>query len=144
MPIRSTSMRSPGPGPITLAMWRPLTRSCFVKGQPVVLHTDSARAYSLDVPDITHTSIVHQLKRINGVWVQPVFTKVKEITLSNGDVIQVKAGTQTIDGFWSHLRSNLSGGIKGDNDSMDGMIRMAQFQYWNMGQDAFRALAKTM
>eukprot|EP00971_Amphidinium_carterae_P187581 3722815-Amphidinium_carterae.1 len=50
-------MRSPGPGPITLAMWRPLTRSCFVKGQPVVLHTDSARAYSLDVPDITHTSI---------------------------------------------------------------------------------------
>eukprot|EP00971_Amphidinium_carterae_P054586 1075445-Amphidinium_carterae.1 len=71
MPRRCTVLRAPGPGPITIAIWKPLTKSCFRRGCPMVLHTDSARAYSIDIPDVSHTSVVHQLKRINGCWVQP-------------------------------------------------------------------------
>eukprot|EP00971_Amphidinium_carterae_P348630 6490599-Amphidinium_carterae.1 len=83
LPVRNTDIRSPGPGPITVQQWLPLTRACFTKGQECVLHTDSARAYSRDIPHVHHTSVVHQLKKVGGVWIRPVFSAHKKITLEN-------------------------------------------------------------
>eukprot|EP00971_Amphidinium_carterae_P330954 6464267-Amphidinium_carterae.1 len=147
MPIRETSARSPGPGPITSELWSDITRSSFNKGYPMVLHTDSARAYSRPIPDVYHTSVVHQLKRINGVWTQPVFAQKNESpwrTVMCWTVLDIKTGTQTIDGYWTYLRACITGGVRDDNASLDAMVRFSQFVYWNQGTDPFRSLAVTM
>ena len=43
---------------------------------------------------------------MNGVttWVKPKYTRVVTHTLPSGEKVTVKAGTQIIDRFWSHLR----------------------------------------
>eukprot|EP00971_Amphidinium_carterae_P006451 127349-Amphidinium_carterae.3 len=67
-----------------------------------------------------------------------------QITLANGDVLDVKSGTQTIDGYWTYLRSCITGGVRDDNASLDAMVRFSQFVYWKQGADSFRSLAVTM
>eukprot|EP00971_Amphidinium_carterae_P204280 4053586-Amphidinium_carterae.1 len=57
LPVRPTVLRSPGPGPITKALWLPIARKAFTSGHKVVLHTDSARAYEADLPGVVHTSV---------------------------------------------------------------------------------------
>eukprot|EP00971_Amphidinium_carterae_P053890 1061197-Amphidinium_carterae.3 len=92
---------------------------------------------NLSYPQV-HTSVVHQIKRVNRVWVQPVFSKLKTITLSNADKVDIKTGTQTIDGFWKHLRSCINGNAAKDeldSDTLDGMIRFSQFQSWAHDRD---------
>eukprot|EP00971_Amphidinium_carterae_P206142 4090992-Amphidinium_carterae.1 len=40
---------------------------------------------------------------------------------------------------WKHLRSYLHGGTKGDaSESLDSVVRLAQFQYWAGGSERFQ------
>eukprot|EP00971_Amphidinium_carterae_P245048 4865295-Amphidinium_carterae.6 len=82
MPVRSTVMRAPGPGPITKELWLPIARKVFLTGHRVCLHTDSARAYNVPVPEVSHTSVVHQVKKVDGVWVRPIFAKRTTIEIA--------------------------------------------------------------
>ena len=43
-------------------------------------------------------------------WVKPKYTRVVTHKLPSGCKLTVKAGTQIIDRFWSHLRQPPSGG----------------------------------
>ena len=44
LPKEATSLRAPGPGPISLAEWKPLCAK-WLTGRRVILHTDGAKAY---------------------------------------------------------------------------------------------------
>ena len=54
-----TTVRSPGPGPITTRDWTPLGKKWLAHRQ-VVFHTDSARAYKMKIAGVIHDSVVHQ------------------------------------------------------------------------------------
>ena len=57
--------------------------------------------------------------------------------------IQVRSGTQYIDGVWRILRKgNL--GLRGGADIIERGLRFSQWKYWHQGQDLFRALCNTM
>eukprot|EP00971_Amphidinium_carterae_P075927 1500105-Amphidinium_carterae.1 len=130
LPIRKTNIKSPSPGPTTVQQWLPLTRACFTKGHVCVLHTDSVCAYSRDIPHVHHTNVVHQLKKVGGVWVRPVFSDHKRITLENGDHMHLRSSMQCIYGFWTILRSCLTGGVRSNVITVDSMVCLAQYSYW--------------
>eukprot|EP00971_Amphidinium_carterae_P117871 2335026-Amphidinium_carterae.1 len=97
LPDRCTPKRAPGPGPLTLVMWRKVAVDYLV-GTNAILHTDSAKAYGLKVeglPDevMPRTSVVHQVKKVAGHWVQPVYSGVVEVDIGGGLTILVKKGT---------------------------------------------------
>eukprot|EP00971_Amphidinium_carterae_P007918 156816-Amphidinium_carterae.1 len=68
-PVRTTVLRASASGRITKELWLPIERRVFKIEHRICLHTDSARVYEVPNLDASHTSIVHQLKKINGVWV---------------------------------------------------------------------------
>ena len=43
-PTKTTSRRSPGPGPIDMKTWQQFAERC-IRGKQMVIHTDSARPY---------------------------------------------------------------------------------------------------
>ena len=143
LPIRNTSERAPGPGPITKAMWTPIAHSIF-KGKTAILHTDSARAYGMPLPGVTRTSVIHQLKKIDGVWKSPVFAETMYVTLVDGRRVKVQSGTQTIDGAWSHIRKALQHRHSSDPKTVDELLRVAQFRYWSSGHEPIEFFKKTL
>ena len=143
MPLRSTKERAPGPGPITLALWRPIAAQ-YLSGRALILHTDSARAYKERIPMVRHTSVVHQLKKVGKKWIQPSFVKTFMMRLPGGKKVKIRSGTQTIDGFWTHLRRQVSK-CKGRNlDTIDEFVRFAQFSYWAQNDDPVCMLRESL
>ena len=107
LPSRCTSARAPGPGPLLRKVWKPLAER-YVKGRKIVLQTDSAKAYTLQVDGCVHTRVVHQKKKDkHGKWLLPRYTMPQTVTLPNGKILDVVGGTQYIDGLWKHIRSGL-------------------------------------
>ena len=143
MPIRKTKARAPGPGPITLNIWRPLAKK-YLAGRSLILHTDSARAYQEPIPGVQHTSVVHQLKKIKGKWVQPKFVETVKFIKPDGQKLIVKSGAQTIDGFWSHLKRQVTRCHSRTPDTIDQYVRFAQFMYWSQGRDPMEMLKESM
>jgi hypothetical protein len=135
-----TIRRAPGPGPIRKRDWKPLAEK-YLRDKKVVLCTDGARSYKLRIPGVMHTWVVHKKKRvkIGGTWrwIKPKFVKLHTHYLPpNGRKLVVKAGTQIIDRFWSHLRSHLrSGPRRPGSINLRRRVRSAQWTYWYRGQD---------
>lgn len=71
---KDTNKRAPGPGPIRRRDWKPIADK-FLKSRQVILHTDGARAYKMNIRGIAHYNVVHKKKKIlqNGkyAWVKP-------------------------------------------------------------------------
>ena len=71
---KDTNKRVPGPGPIRRRDWKPIADK-FFKSRQVILHTDGARAYKMNIRGIAHYNVVHKKKKIlqNGkyAWVKP-------------------------------------------------------------------------
>eukprot|EP00971_Amphidinium_carterae_P338308 6475576-Amphidinium_carterae.1 len=84
------------------------------------------------------------MKCVQGVWLRPIFAKQTKVDIGGGRTANVKSGTQTIDGFWSHLRTHISGNPSKLSDSLDSMIRMSQYSYWAGGKDPLAMLADTL
>ena len=135
-----TRRRAPGPGPIRKRDWKPLAEKCL-RDKMVILCTDGARSYKLRLPGVMHTWVVHKKKRvkIGGKWrgIKPKFVKLHTHYLPpKGRKLVVKAGTQIIDRFWSHLRTHLgTGPRKPGTVSLRRRIRSAQWTYWYRGHD---------
>lgn len=146
---KMSSARSPGPGPIRKAEWTKFANK-HLKNRKVVLHTDGARSYRISVPGVLHDHVVHQKKRVtvNGesVWLKPKFVKVVTHKLPNGGGnLKVKAGTQIIDRFWSHLRSHLkSNSNTVGSHGLRRAVRSAQWTYWFKGQNLWEETGKMM
>ncbi|CAE7843474.1 unnamed protein product, partial [Symbiodinium microadriaticum] len=105
-----TKKNAPGPGPIKKRDWAPVARK-HLMNKNVVLHSDGARAYTMEFPGIKHCNVVHKKKRqvVNGkaVWVRPHYTKNYVIDIPEQGKVTVKSGTQIIDRFWGTLRTHL-------------------------------------
>ena len=143
LPTKSTSRRSPGPGPIDLATWQKIAEKYFV-GSRVVIHTDSARAYWAPVRGCLQTRVVHQLKKVNGIWTKPIFARNTLLDMPNGKKLQVRSGTQCIDGFWAHLRSHIGKNHNSDENLVAELLRACQFRFWCSGSDPMIRLGATM
>eukprot|EP00971_Amphidinium_carterae_P135495 2684628-Amphidinium_carterae.1 len=82
MECRKTKARAPGPGPIRKTEWAQIAERAFQPlVRPIVMHTDSAKAYQLKLKNVHHTKVVHQKKKVNGVWIKPYFTKRVKLTI---------------------------------------------------------------
>ena len=143
LPVKMTSRRAPGPGPIDMPTWQEIAEKYFV-GSRVVIHTDSARAYRASVRGCLQTRVIHQLKKINGVWTKPVFARTTHLDLPSGKKLQVRAGTQCIDGFWAHLRAHIDKAHRSTPDLVAEFVRSCQFKWWCQGEDPVVKLGLTM
>jgi len=145
-PIK-TKRRAPGPGPISKRDWKPLGNK-HLKGRKVILHSDGARTYELEIDGVIHDNVVHKKKQImlkgKKVWVRPKYVKVVKHKLpGTRRTLLVKAGTQIIDRFWQHLRAHLKHiGRAPRNEAMTRRIRSAQWTYWVKGKDLWLETGK--
>ena len=143
LPTKSTTRKSPGPGPIDMKTWQHYAERYF-RGKQVVIHTDSARAYRAPVQGCLQTRVVHQIKKIDGVWTKPVFARTTLLDLPSGQRLAVKAGTQCIDGFWAHLRAHVGKNHHSDENLVAELVRSCQFRWWCSGTDPMAKLGATM
>ena len=142
LPVKNTAARAPGPGPISPAVWQPIASRCLEHGN-LVMHTDSARAYKAPIAGVHHTTVIHQLKKIEGRWVPPTFSTIN-IDTAKGYKKKFKSGAQTIDRFWTHLRRELRRRPSNRPEVVEQHARMAQYKYWSSGCDPLEFFAKTM
>ena len=143
LPVKNTAARAPGPGPISSAVWQPIA-SRWLEHANLVMHTDSARAYKAPIAGVHHTTVIHQLKKIQGRWVPPTFSSTINIKTGKGCKKKFKSGTQTIDGFWAHLRRELRRRPSNRPEVVEEHVRMAQYKYWSSGSDPLEFFATTM
>ena len=137
-----TSKRAPGPGPIRSGEWKDFANR-RLRNARVVLHTDGAKAYRRKIAGVCHDFVVHQKKKVNGVWVKPTFVKRARHTLPDKTTLWVKAGTQVIDRAWQFLRRHIHN-HNGDagSESLARMIRSAQWAYWHRDSDLWAATGR--
>ena len=120
LPIKRTSARAPGPGPLKWSTWKPIAAR-LLENSNVVLHTDAAKAYQKPIAGVMHTKVVHQKKKVGSKWIKPHFTKRVSIKLPRGQTLKRVAGTQTIDGLWTTLRKE-TWKFQGDFHLLDEMV----------------------
>ena len=138
---RRTRIRSPGPGPLTRELWIPIAAK-WLQGKKVILLTDSARAYTAEIPGVRNAPVVHKLKKVGGRWIKPQYVVQEEVKLDDGSSMLIKKGTQYIDGFWKHLKKQLKNSTKHDNKTVDEHLRCAQWRMWHQGQDMWLEAGK--
>ena len=145
LPVRTTVRRAPGPGPILKSVWQEIANKYVQDKGNIIIHTDSARAYKKVIPGTAHTAVVHQVKKVQGVWVQPAFVRTETVDLPDGSKLRVKAGTQLIDGVWRIIRRDIRDSLRHSRlELVDKLVRVSQWRYWNQDRDLYTAMAKTM
>ena len=145
LPARSTVRRAPSPGPILKSVWQEIANKYVKDKGNIIIHTDSARAYKKVIPGTAHTAVIHQVKKIEGKWVQPAFVRTEMLDLPDGTRIRVKAGTQFIDGVWRIIRKDIKDSLRHSRPELvDKLVRVSQWRYWNQDQDLYTAMAKSM
>ena len=70
LPDRITQKRAPGPGPIRLSDWKPIARK-HLSDRGVILHSDSARAYSWAMPRVQHTKVTTKFAHLSPCLIAP-------------------------------------------------------------------------
>ena len=145
MPVRQTGLRAPGPGPLLLKVWEKISKQYITKNKRLIIHTDAARAYRKPIDGTLHTAIMHQMKKIDGVWVKPQFTRREDLELPDGTILTVRAGTQFVDGLWCVIKREIKNSRRNSNpDLVDKLIRVVQWRYWNQAKDLYAAMSETM
>ena len=128
-----TKARSPGPGPIRRADWKPIAKR-MLQGRNIILHTDGARTYKFKVQGVLHGNVVRKKKKVTvkgkTAWVKPHYTRICSHTLPDGDTVKVVVGTQIIDRFWQDVRTYLkTAQRKVGSVVLNRKIRAAQWTY---------------
>lgn len=144
LPVRTTSKRAPGPGPITKQMWQSLGPK-WLKDRKVILHTDAAKSYAhVTIPGVKHTKVIHQKKKVGNRWVKPAYVKLAHFTLEDSSALTVKAGTQLIDGWWRILRRELALCSKSSTAMVKLAVSAAQFTCWHRGENIWEEVGKVI
>ena len=136
-----TVVRSPGPGAVRKIEWRPIAER-WPKDRRVILHTDPAKSYRLQLAGVLHDRVVHCKKRVKvrGVWkwLTPRYTKLVTHKLPKSQkTLTVKSGTQIIDRCWSFLKLNQNSKV--GSHMLKCKVRSAQYEYWLKNQDLWVA-----
>ena len=133
--------RAPGPGAVRKVEWKPLAKK-WLQGRQVVLHTDSAKSYKLQVPDVLHDRVVHKKKRMKVgtkfCWIAPKYVELQRHKVPGSNkIIKCKSGTQIIDRCWKFLKSRLdiNQHSRVGSQLLKLQLRSAQYEYWRRGQD---------
>ena len=135
LPARTTSLRAPGPGPITKQEWLRLGTKYF-KHKSIIIHTDSAKAYLTSIQGTKHDFVVHAPKKLaDGSWKKPSFVNNVRHLVQRGRRIWVRSGTQHIDGFWRILRRGIKATTKAINQVLRNKVRATQWRYTHTGED---------
>ena len=116
LPDRTTGAKPPGPGPLRSQDWDVIAKD-KISGRGIILHSDSARAYTKKYSRVTQTRVAHCKKFVNGTWTKPFFTKIIKVTYDKKSK-HVMAGTQVIDGAWRLLWKG-KWGCHGSESSLD-------------------------
>ena len=148
LPLRETDVRAPGPGPLTVEHWMPLSER-WCAGRKLIVHSDSARAYKRKIRGCLHDSVVHKKRRVKvggkWTWQKPIYTKtVKHKLPGSRTTVKVKAGTQYIDGFWRIMKAFIRPWRKSDAKMLRLLVRTAQLRYWNRGRDMYSVGAEVV
>jgi len=144
LPARTTTLRAPGPGPITKAEWLRLGNKWF-KNKHIIVHTDSAKAYMTKITGTRHDYIVHSKKKLlNGLRSNTVFAENVRHVLPNHKHLWVRSGTQHIDGFWRVLRRSIKFTTRAINRLLRTKVRAAQWRYVHGGQDLWMAIGQEL
>ena len=141
LPSRMSSVRAPGPGPLTQDMWRPIAQK-WLTGRKVILHMDSAKAYRLKVHGMKRDRVVHSKKKIGGKWVNPTYVTPARHRLPDGTILKTLKGTQCIDGLWKHLRAQIKD-IHA-NGNLESRIRHFQWRWHRQGKCLWTEAGKTL
>ena len=142
LPSRMSSVRAPGPGPLTKDMWRPIAQK-WLTGRKVILHTDSAKAYRLRVQGMKRDRVVHSKKKIGGKWVNPKYVMPATHRLPDGTTLKTLKGTQCIiDGLWKHLRAQIKDIHAQGN--LESRIRHFQWRWHRQGKCLWTEAGKTL
>jgi len=137
-----SSKRAPGPGPIRSGEWEKFANR-RLRNTRVILHTDGAKAYRYKLAGVCHDFVVHQKKKIKGVWVKPCFVKMVRHTLPDKQKLWVKGGTQIIDRAWQFLRRHIHNhNGEAGSASLARLIRSAQWAYWHRDSDLWAATGR--
>ena len=93
-----------------------------------------------------HDAVIHQKKKIKGVWKLPKYVTLKKHKLPNGKTIQVKGGTQVIDRCWKFLkeRVKINQHSKASSGRLQAKVRSAQYEYWCRGKDMWSCTGKLL
>ena len=85
---KTTSKRSPGPGPIRKKDWLPVAKK-HLKSRCVILHTDGARSYKLSqkLDGVYHDFVIHKKKKVKGRWLRPKYVKLCVHELPEGKTV---------------------------------------------------------
>ena len=133
--------QSSGPGPVRKVEWKPLAQK-WLQGRQIILHTDSAKSYKLQVPDVLRDRVVHKKKRVKvGTkfrWIAPKYVEMQRRKVPGSKkVIKCKSGTQFIDRCWKFLkeRLNINQHTRVGSQFLKLQLRSAQYEYWRRGQD---------
>eukprot|EP00971_Amphidinium_carterae_P197228 3914625-Amphidinium_carterae.1 len=144
MECRKTKERAPGPGPIRKKEWGEIAeKTLHPLTEPIVMHTDSAKAYNLKIQNVHHTPVIHQKKTINGVWYHPCVVRKVRMTIAKKNRVFM-AGTQTVDGLWQAIREECEARVSGHPDHIERFVRLAQFKYWSSGINSMEALGPSV
>ena len=133
--------RTPGPGAICKKEWEDLGNK-LLKGRHVILHTDSAKSYTLKIDGVIHDRVVHCKKRVQvkGTvrYQNPKYVAlVKHHIPNTKKVLTVKSGTQVIDRCWRFLKDRISRNqhSKAGSKLLRAKLRSAQYEYWHKDDD---------
>ncbi|CAK9094129.1 unnamed protein product [Durusdinium trenchii] len=127
--------QSSGPGPVRKVEWKPLAQK-WLQGRQIILHTDSAKSYKLQVPDVLRDRVVHKKKRVKvGTkfrWIAPKYVEMQRRKVPGSKkVIKCKSGTQFIDRCWKFLkeRLNINQHTRVGSQFLKLQLRSAQYEY---------------
>ena len=136
-----TVKRALGPGPIRKMAWKVLANKLLRNGR-IVLHTDSAKSYKLQVDGVIHDRVVHCHKRVqvNGTfrWQKLNYVKLVTYKIPHSErTITVKSGTQIVDRAWRFLkdRISLNQNCRAGSKALRAKLRSAQYEYWRKYDD---------
>jgi hypothetical protein len=126
---RSVSARAENgravPPPETKEEWR-LMRNAHCKGR-VLVHADGAPGFAAQHHGSCHDKVRHGT---NGGKKKSEYVKTVTHELQDGTVMQAKAGTQSLDGWWAHGKRACNGVKAQDEQHVESHVRAEQWRHW--------------
>ena len=99
-------------------------------------HSDGAPAFTEQLPGSYHDKVVHGT---SGGKRKPEYTKVVEHELTDGTKMKAQAGTQSLDGWWTHGKKACHGVKAQDDTRVEDHVRAEQWRHWVGAKDRWAA-----
>ncbi len=123
------------PPPTSTAQWEQVRAKRV--GLGTLVHRDGAPAYNKNPPGIFNDTVSHSSKKKK-------YAKPASHTLEDGSTYDTVAGTESLDGWWSHGKRAVSSTNARYPASVDRRLREAQWRHWIGGRDRWQAAGEVI